>query len=259
MAYSPCLALRHWTWEREMRVAVLEDDVVQQKTLEGALAVAGIDAKIFGTGKEFKFGTRRESFDAMVLDWTVPDTTGIEVLKSLRGAGVTIPVLFTTVRDAEQDIIEALQAGADDYMIKPLRSGEMVARLRAIVRRSQPPTSDDRLLEYGVYEFDTRSQSLKMQGETVGLTQKEFELGLMLFRNIGKPLSRGHIREEVWGHDFDMPSRTLDTHISRVRTKLNLRPEAGFLLAPVYSYGYRLEDLSADGEDSSDAGPGPTA
>ncbi|MGB7302553.1 MAG: response regulator transcription factor [Burkholderiaceae bacterium] len=241
-----------------MRVAVLEDDVVQQKTLEGALAVAGIDAKIFGTGKEFKFGTRRESFDAMVLDWTVPDTTGIEVLRSLRSAGVNVPVLFTTVRDAEQDIIEALKAGADDYMIKPLRSGEMIARLRAIVRRAQPPTTDERVLEYGAYHFDIRSQALKVNGEVVNLTQKEFELGLMLFRNIGKPLSRGHIREEVWGHDFDMPSRTLDTHISRVRTKLNLRPEAGFLLAPVYSYGYRLEDLAAETDNKSAGVPDTT-
>lgn len=240
-----------------MRVAVLEDDVVQQQAVQGALALAGIEAKVFGTGKEFKFGTRRESFDAMVLDWTVPDTTGIEVLRSLRSAGVTVPVLFTTVRDAEQDIIEALQAGADDYMIKPLRGGEMVARLRAIVRRSRPAGADQRTLQYGVYAFDIRSQSLKIDGEDKSLTQKEFELALMLFRNIGKPLSRGHIREEVWGHDFDMPSRTLDTHISRVRTKLNLRPEAGFLLAPVYSYGYRLEDLNAD--SASDDAPADPA
>ena len=80
----------------------------------------------------------------------------------------------------------------------------------------------------------------------IDMTQKEFHLALLLFRNIGRPLSRGHIREEVWGHDSDVPSRTMDTHVSRVRTKLGLRPEDGYLLAPVYSYGYRLEHLKAE-------------
>lgn len=226
-----------------MRVAVLEDDLIQQQTMGEALSGADIEAKIFGTGKEFGFAMRRESFDAMVLDWTVPDTTGIEVLKSLRDTGMRVPVLFATVRDAEEDVVEALNAGADDYMIKPLRGAELVARLRALVRRAQPPTSDERYLNYDRFSFDLRTLTLSVQDEPVELTQKEFHLALLLFRNIGRPLSRGHIREEVWSHDSEVPSRTMDTHVSRVRTKLGLRPEDGYLLAPVYSYGYRLEHL----------------
>ncbi|MGB7184551.1 MAG: response regulator transcription factor [Burkholderiaceae bacterium] len=229
-----------------MRVALLEDDLIQQKTLSDILSRANIEAKIFGTGKDFSFALRRESFDVMVLDWTVPDTTGIELLKSLRVSGARVPVLFATVRDAEEDVVEALNAGADDYMVKPLRAAELVARLEALVRRAQPPTTDERFLEYDRFNFDLRTQTLTTDRNPVEMTQKEFHLALLLFRNIGRPLSRGHIREEVWGHDSDVPSRTMDTHISRVRTKLGLRPEEGYLLAPVYSYGYRLEHLDTE-------------
>jgi len=229
-----------------MRVAILEDDLSQQKNLSDIMSRADIEAKIYGTGKEFSFALRRESFDAMVLDWTVPDTTGIELLKSLRVNGSRIPVLFATVRDAEEDVVEALQAGADDYMVKPLRGGELVARLNALVRRAQPPTSEERFLDFDRFKFDLRTQTLTANNNAIDMTQKEFHLALLLFRNIGRPLSRGHIREEVWGHDSDVPSRTMDTHVSRVRTKLNLRPEEGYLLAPVYRYGYRLEHLTEE-------------
>ena len=231
-----------------MRVAILEDDLAQQKNLSDIMSRASIEAKIYGTGKEFTFALRRESFDAMVLDWTVPDTTGIELLKGLRVNGSRIPVLFATVRDAEEDVVEALQAGADDYMVKPLRGGELVARLNALVRRAQPPTHEERFLDFDRFKFDLRTQTLMSNEESIDMTQKEFHLALLLFRNIGRPLSRGHIREEVWGHDSDVPSRTMDTHVSRVRTKLNLRPEEGYLLAPVYSYGYRLEHLNESQE-----------
>ncbi len=227
-----------------MRVAILEDDLAQQKNLSDVMSRANIEAKIYGTGKEFSFALRRESFDVMVLDWTVPDTTGIELLKGLRVNGSRIPVLFATVRDAEEDVVEALQAGADDYMVKPLRGAELIARLHALVRRAQPPTQEERYLDFDRFKFDLRTQTLTANEEQIDMTQKEFHLALLLFRNIGRPLSRGHIREEVWGHDSDVPSRTMDTHVSRVRTKLNLRPEEGYLLAPVYSYGYRLEHLN---------------
>ncbi|MEZ5738444.1 MAG: response regulator transcription factor [Burkholderiaceae bacterium] len=230
-----------------MRVAVLEDDEIQQRTIRDALTSAGMDVKIYGTGRELTFALRRESFDVMILDWTVPDTTGIELLKSLPVTNQRAPVLFATIRDAEEDVVEALTAGADDFMAKPLRTAELVARLRALVRRNQPATEEERFLQYDRFMFDLRTQSLQSDGEPIEMTQKEFHLALLLFRNIGRPLSRGHIREDVWGHDTDVPSRTMDTHVSRVRTKLNLRPEAGYLLAPVYSYGYRLEHLAANG------------
>lgn len=229
-----------------MRVAILEDDELQQRAIRRALESADMDVSVFGTGKEMIFALRRDSFDCLVLDWTLPDTTGIELLKSMPTAQRRIPVLFATIRDTEQDVVEALEAGADDYMSKPLRPAELVARLRALVRRSRPTNEEARNLEYDRFRFDLRTQSLQAGGEPVELTQKEFQLAVLFFRNVGRPLSRAHIRAEVWGQDSEVPSRTMDTHVSRVRSKLNLRPDAGYLLAPVYSYGYRLEHLEAE-------------
>ncbi|MEZ5658904.1 MAG: response regulator transcription factor [Burkholderiaceae bacterium] len=229
-----------------MRVAILEDDELQQRAIGRALETAGVDVSIFGTGREILFALRRDSFDCLVLDWTVPDMTGIDVLRNLPAQQRRIPVLFATIRDAEEDVVEALENGADNYMVKPLRPAELVARVRALVRRSRPGTEVERVLEYHQYRFDLRQQRLSIGDQPVDLTQKEFQLSLLFFRNIGRPLSRAHIRAEVWGQDSDVPSRTMDTHVSRVRSKLNLRPDAGYLLAPVYSYGYRLEHLEAD-------------
>lgn len=228
-----------------MRVAILEDDELQQRAIRRALESADMDVSVFGTGREMIFALRRDSFDCLVLDWTLPDTTGVELLKSLPTTQRRIPVLFATIRDAEEDVVEALEAGADDYMSKPLRPSELVARLRALVRRSRPTNEEARSLEYDRFRFDLRTQSLLAGSEAVELTQKEFQLAVLFFRNIGRPLSRAHIRAEVWGQDSDVPSRTMDTHVSRVRSKPNLRPDAGYLLAPVYSYGYRLEHLEA--------------
>jgi DNA-binding response OmpR family regulator len=155
-----------------------------------------------------------------------------------------VPVLFLTARDAEHDVIEALEAGADDFLVKPARLGELQARLRALARRLTRRTPIADSFEHDRFRFDLKLQQAWSDGSAVDLTQKEFLLAILLLRNLGKPLSRGHIREIVWGRDSEVPSRTMDTHVSRVRTKLRLRPESGYLLAPVYSYGYRLEHLA---------------
>ena len=112
-----------------------------------------------------------------------------------------------------------------------------------MVRRAMPGGADGDSFEYDRFEFNLKTLQVKDRGAEVDLTQKEFQLAMLLLSNVGKPLSRGHIREAVWGRNSEVPSRTLDTHVSRVRTKLSLRPESGYLLAPVYSYGYRLEHL----------------
>lgn len=229
-----------------MRVAIVEDDEIQLRSLRSSLESAGMDVAGFRSGRELMFALRRDSFDCLVVDWALPDTNGIELLRSMPEAHRRLPVLFATVRDAEEDVVEALDAGADDFMSKPLRPAELVARLRALVRRTRPASEQERALEYDRFRFDLRMQQLFCEAQQVELTQKEFLLALLLFRNLGRPLSRSHIRAEVWGQDTDVPSRTMDTHISRVRTKLNLRPDAGYLLAPVYSYGYRLEHLTSD-------------
>ena len=240
-----------------MRIAIIDDDTVLSSGITSALARNGWACRTHADGRSFVATLHRESYDAYIVDWGLPDMSGLDVLRAIRTrVPVTVPVLFLTARDTEQDVIEALEAGADDFVVKPARIGELQARLRALWRRNSrfPDTPDT--YEYDRFRFELKLQRAWVDGASVDLTQKEFLLALLLLRNLGKPLSRGHIREAVWGRDSEIPSRTMDTHVSRVRTKLGLRPERHYLLAPVYSYGYRLEHLPSSTADAGSASGG---
>jgi DNA-binding response OmpR family regulator len=154
-----------------------------------------------------------------------------------------VPVLFVTARSGEEDIVKALEEGADDYMIKPVRQTELLARVNALWRRFRSNAAAAPVLEFPPYRIDTVERRIMFNDVAVEMTQKEYELALFLFRNVGRLLSRGHIFEAVWGRNAAMSSRTTDTHLSRVRTKLELQPEHGFRLVSVYNYGYRLEEV----------------
>jgi DNA-binding response OmpR family regulator len=228
-----------------MRIAVLDDDTNLLELVSTILNSAGHSVHPFSSGKDMLHHLRRDSYDMLILDWQVPDLNGTEVMHWVREKlPANMPILFMTSRSGEDDIVAGLAAGADDYMIKPIRRGELVARVQALLRRAYPNQHMPEHLEFGQYVFETRSARLTLSGELIELTQKEFDLALLLFRNLGRPLSRAYILEAVWSRDIEIPSRTMDTHISRVRSKLQLRPENGFRLAPVYSYGYRLEQMS---------------
>ena len=136
-----------------------------------------------------------------------------------------------------------MRLGAFDYLVKPLRRSEVATRIRLLVARVDPSRLAVPTLDFGPFAFDVRGARLRRDGEAIVLTQKEFDLALLFFSNLGRPLSRATILEAVWPQDTDLSSRTMDTHVSRVRNKLGLRPENGFRLTPVYSYGYRLEQL----------------
>ncbi|WP_424194012.1 response regulator transcription factor [Ampullimonas aquatilis] len=228
-----------------MRIAILDDDSSQLELVSHVLTGAGHTCHLYSEGKVLLQQLRRETFDMLILDLQVPDLSGDKILAWVREhLPRTMPVLFMTSRTAEDDIVSGLNAGADDYMIKPLRRGELVARVQALLRRAYPTPVMKDVEVFGNYQFDPRLQEVQFNDQKVTLTQKEFDLALLLFRNLARPLSRSHILEAVWGRDIDIPSRTMDTHISRVRTKLVLRVENGFRLSPVYSYGYRLEKIT---------------
>jgi DNA-binding response OmpR family regulator len=229
-----------------MRIAALDDDPHQLAALALVLKEAGFSFKPYSTAREFLTDIRRESFDAVLLDWVLGDSsTGLEVVKAIRAIPefVRLPVLFMTVKDEERDVVEALTAGADDFLNKPIRGAELVARIKATTRRMAPISEDSKLFEADRFKFDLRLQQCWSDGVAIDLTQKEFNLAMVLLQNVGRALSRGYLLERVWGRETEVPSRTMDTHISRVRTRLDLRPERGYLLSPVYSYGYRLEKL----------------
>lgn len=231
-----------------MRIAILEDDADQAALIRSHLSGIGHECLVYGSGKSLTLDAGRESFDLFLLDWQVPDLSGEEVLRWVRiNVAAPVPVMFVTNRDSEKDIVSALEQGADDYMRKPFNRSELLARVGALLRRAYPQKSVE-TLTIEAYSFDLKNQTVTLSGSAIDLTQKEFDLALFLFQNLGRLLSRGHILGAVWGRAVEIPSRTMDTHVSRIRTKLNLRPESGFKLTPVYNYGYRLEQIGKAAE-----------
>src|SRR5450830_488159 len=211
-----------------MRIAVLDDDNNLLELVCTILNAAGHTCHPFLSGKEMLHQLRRESYDMLILDWQVPDLNGTEILHWVREKlSPTLPVLFMTGRSNEDDIVAGLAAGADDYMIKPIRRGELVARVQALLRRAYPTQNAVEQIQFGAYVFQSRTGRVTMKGKPIDVTQKEFDLALLFFRNLGRPLSRAYILEAVWARDVQIPSRTMDTHVSRVRSKLQLRPENG--------------------------------
>jgi DNA-binding response OmpR family regulator len=230
-----------------MRIAALEDDEAQLAAISRMIADAGHACLPFTRASVLMTTLRRESFDVLVVDWNLPEMSGLELIAWVhQNLAPPPPVLLLTSRSTAADVVRGLEAGADDYVIKPFQADILMARISALVRRAAANRGTERIETFGDYVFDTTADTVRVAGDLVSLTSKEFALALLLFRNIHRPLSRAHILEAVWGRNPSLPTRTLDMHISRVRGKLELRPQRGFRLAPVYSFGYRLERLETD-------------
>ena len=228
-----------------MRIALVEDDLDQSQLVTQWLEGEAHDVVLYRTVKSFIANARRDTYDLIILDWMLPDLNGDHLLNWIRGqADWPIPVIFTTARDAEQDIVKALEAGADDYMVKPLQRAVLNARLRALARRSGWQSDDAEILEYPPYSIDMDMRTISTEGTPITLTEREFDLAVFLFRNQGRILSRNHILEVVWGQVADINTRTVDTHISRLRTKLQLNEDQGWVLRSIYQHGYRLHSLN---------------
>lgn len=225
-----------------MRIALLEDDPDQAAILQTWLEGGGHSCKAFELGQEFIAGIKEEQFGLYIIDWELPDISGLEVLNWIRQKrGWTTPVLFVTVRDSEEDVVRALEHGADDYMTKPLRQMETMARIAALARRGDAAQRAGEQLQFGNYRLNTSMRNVHDGDTEIELTETEFELASYLFRNSGRLLSRESILENVWKRGPEFNTRTVDTHISRLRKKLRLTPENGWRLSSVYRYGYRLE------------------
>jgi len=229
-----------------MRIAALDDEPSQLGLIRHTMESLGHECHCYTDGRSLLRALRQESFDLLVLDWSLPDMAGPSVVKVIREEMLNrLPVLFVTNRREESDMVEGLGAGADDFMVKPIRVGELTARVQALLRRAYPSQQETEVV-FGPYHFFPHSRTLHVNGEPLGLKHREYELALFLFQNMGRLLSRDHLREAVWGQGPDAPSRSLDTHISRLRTKLDLRPKNGFLLSAIYGMGYRLEAIDGD-------------
>lgn len=226
-----------------MNIGLLEDDLLQAELVCTWLQAAGHTVMHRALGRDFITACNNEAFDIVILDWELPDQTGVDVLQSLRSKHQnTVPVLFATQRDTEQDIVMALNAGADDYLVKPLRHMELMARLEAMRRRAGIVSPED-IITLGPIKIDTHDKSIMVNDKPVKVTQKDYDLAVFLFSNIGKILSRDYLLKMVWGVDSSLNTRTVDVHMSRLRRTLNINPDMGYCIKTIYQHGYRLEKI----------------
>ena len=225
-----------------MRIALLEDDIEQAERVASLLSGAGHQVNVFDRGRPLLKELNSESYDLIVLDWEIPDISGYEALRTLRGQlGVQTPVLFLTHRDSEEDVVQALEAGADDFLVKPPRERELLARVDSVARRARDGLPQDEALVVPPFRIDLQRREIEINGVIADLTRREFDVAVLLFRNVGKVLSRGHIMQAVWGQSAVTLTRTVDMHVSRVRKVLGLSASIGLRLTAIYGYGYRLE------------------
>ncbi|HWE99802.1 MAG TPA: response regulator transcription factor [Caulobacteraceae bacterium] len=223
------------------RIAIVEDDAEERARLAAMLSTR-FRTILFQDGSSFLRALHRDTFDLVCLDWTLPDMSGIDMVERIR-AGVlakSIPIILVTARNGDEDLVQGLMSGADDFVSKPVRPTILAARVEALLRRSSPDL-DAAFETYEDFTFDrSREVVTSAEAEHV-LTSKEFALALTLFRNMHRPLARSYLMEEVWGVGANVSSRTLDTHVCRLKNKLGLTPDHGYSFGPVYGFGYRLE------------------
>ena len=228
-----------------MRIALLDDDPILLELVKSTLERHHHVCHTYADGASLLKDIRHETFDLLIVDWHLPDMEGSEVMQTVRQmSGLHLPVLFITRRQDERDVVEALTRGANDFMTKPQRMGELVARMTALLRRAFPDVMGSRLV-FGPYCFDAERRELSVHGQPVDLKNREYELALFMFRNPGRLLSRAHLREVVWGDTNEAPSQSLDTHVSHLRTKLELKDANGYTITAIYGMGYRLDQVSS--------------
>jgi two-component system, OmpR family, response regulator len=216
-----------------MRVLVVEDSAALADQLRGAMAEAGFAVDHAADGGEALFLGETEPYDAVVLDLGLPRLDGLTVLRRWRGAGRTTPVLILTARDAWTEKVEGLNAGADDYLAKPFAMAELIARLRALVRRAHGLARPE--IALGALLVDTVARAVTWRGAPVRLTALEYGLLAYLAHHPGRPVSKTELTEHLYAQDFDRDSNTLEVVVGRLRRKL----DPG-LIETVRGQGYRL-------------------
>ena len=223
-----------------MLVLVTDDDRAVREALERALQLAGYEVELASDGDSALAAIERRTPDAVVLDIMMPGLDGLDVTRRLRRTGNRIPILLLTARDAVDDRVEGLDAGADDYVVKPFALEELLARVRALLRRSGV-AEDDRPLHFADLELDPRAHTARRGGEEIELTRTEFALLELFLRNPRQVLTRSVIFERVWGYDFGYASNSLDVYVGYLRRKTEARGRPR-LIQTVRGVGYALRE-----------------
>ena len=227
------------TDRKSVRVLLIEDEPHAARVLAKGLREHAYAVDVAGDGEAALFQAGTSDYDALILDLMLPRVDGLSVCRSIRDAGSDVPILMLTARDSVESRIEGLDSGADDYLVKPYDFGELLARLRALIRRGRQPVLPQRLTA-GVLTIDTRSRRAEVAGTTLALTAKEYALLEYLVRRAGDVVCRSDIAEHVWDEHYDPLSNVVDVYIQRLRRKLEAVGQ-GSLIRTRRGEGYQLE------------------
>ena len=223
------------------RILLVEDEIALSDPLSYLLGREGYEVEVAADGLAAIAAFDRDGADLVLLDLMLPGLPGTEVCREIRTRS-TVPIIMLTAKDSEIDIVVGLELGADDYITKPYSTRELLARIRAVLRRrNEVEDFDEAILEGGRVRMDVDRHTVDVDGSPVPMPLKEFELLELLMRNPGRVLTRGQLIDRVWGSDYFGDTKTLDVHIKRIRSKIEVHPSEPVQLVTVRGLGYRFE------------------
>ena len=224
------------------RILIVEDESSLHEPLAFFLNREGYETAVAENGNDAVELFERDGADLILLDLMLPGIPGTEVCKRIRTTS-NVPIIMLTAKDSEVDIIVGLELGADDYVTKPYSTRELLARVRAVLRRAEQVEEDeeDGIVEVNDIRMDVDRHTVVVRGQLTQMPLKEFELLEFLMRNAGRVLTRGQLIDRVWGPDYYGDTKTLDVHIKRIRSRIEVAPSSPKLLVTVRGLGYRFE------------------
>ncbi|WP_308796989.1 response regulator transcription factor [Agromyces silvae] len=223
------------------RILLVEDETALSEPLAFLLEREGYEIEVAADGRDAVAAFDRDGADLVLLDLMLPGIPGTEVCREIRTRS-SVPIIMLTAKDSEVDIVVGLELGADDYITKPYSTRELLARIRAVLRRRVEALEyDEAVLEGGRVRMDVDRHTVEVDGSAVQMPLKEFELLELLMRNPGRVLTRGQLIDRVWGSDYFGDTKTLDVHIKRIRSKIERTPSDPVQLVTVRGLGYRFE------------------
>jgi two-component system response regulator RegX3 len=223
-------------------ILLVEDEVSLSEPLAFLLSKEGYEVTVAENGRKAVDLFQQCDFNLVLLDLMLPELSGVEVCRAIRSAS-QVPIIMLTAKDSEVDIVVGLELGADDYVTKPYSSRELLARIKAVLRRQiTDETSDDSVLTSGNLALDSDRHTLSVNGTMTPMPLKEFELLEYLMRNAGRVLTRGQIIDRIWGSDYFGDTKTLDVHIKRIRSRIEKDPANPIHVVTVRGLGYRFDE-----------------
>ena len=227
---------------KKFHIAVVEDDLAFAAELEEFLGASGYTVSAYDSSQKFLAALRQSECDLLIVDWSIPDLSGIEVLEYIRKFHPDMPAIMLTARAENIDIVRGLQAGADDYVSKPVDPDVLALRIKSLLRRSKGEVknvSENVIL--GRYLLRPSTSTIYLGDEEIVLPKREFDMAMLFFTNPNRLLSRQYLAATLWGKVVDYQSRTIDTHVARLRKNLKLDPTCGISLNALYGFGYTLQ------------------